>query len=249
MRRVVRAAMSASARRVGLDIEPRSWPVEASPDDVAVMESALPYTMVSRARLWSAVNAVKYVVSAGICGDVVEAGVWRGGCSFAMASTLHRMGDGNRGIWLYDTFDGMTAPTVRDVEIASGEEAAVILERVNDKSTYWARAQRDQVARLLSESGVASERLHLVRGDVRETLPSAAPEAIAVLRLDTDWYESTRWELETLYDRVSVGGVIIIDDYGHWEGARAAVDEFFSERRITPLLHRIDYSGRQMIKL
>lgn len=212
------------------------------------MESALPNTMVSRARLWSAVSAVKYVVASGVPGAVVEAGVWKGGCSFAMGSTLHRMGEDGRGLWLYDTFDGMTAPSERDVETSSREQAAVILDRSDAESSYWARAHRGQVERLVAESGMTPEHVHVVQGDILETLPAQAPERIAVLRLDTDWYESTKWELETLFDRVSSGGVIIFDDYGHWDGARTAVDEFFATQALTPLLQVIDSTGRQMVK-
>lgn len=131
-----------------------------------------------------------------------------------MASTLHLMGGERREVWLYDTFDGMPAPTDRDDETSSHQQAATILAREDRESTYWARAHRDQVEDLLLRSGVPREGLHLVPGDVRNTLPTSAPEKIAVLRLDTDWYDSTRWELETLSDRVSTGGVVIIDDYG-----------------------------------
>lgn len=249
MRRLLDVGVRAMVERAGFSVERLRWPDEATHEDVAVMESALPFTMVSRARLWSAVSAVKYVVTAGVPGAVVEAGVWKGGCSFAMASTLHQMAADSRGLWLYDTFDGMTAPTDRDIETASRGRAATILDRSASGSTYWARAHLEQVERLVAGSGMAPEHVHVVQGDVLQTLPEHAPARIAVLRLDTDWYESTKWELENLFDRVSPGGVIIFDDYGHWEGSRAAVDEFFARRALTPLLQVVDYSGRQMIKI
>ena len=89
----------------------------------------------------------------------------------------------------------------------------------------------------------------MVPGLVEDTVPSQAPEVIALLRLDTDWYKSTWHELEHLYPRLSVGGVLIIDDYGHWEGARRAVDEFIEAKGLRLFLSRIDYTGRLAIKL
>jgi len=100
----------------------------------------------------------------------------------------------------------------------------------------------------LEATGYPAERLHLVRGPVEETLPGHAPEQLALLRLDTDWYESTRHELEHLYPRLASGGVLIVDDYGHWEGARSAVDEYFAQHGPAPLLHRTDYTGRVAVK-
>ncbi|MCW2967337.1 MAG: macrocin O-methyltransferase, partial [Solirubrobacteraceae bacterium] len=97
-------------------------------------------------------------------------------------------------------------------------------------------------------TGYPPERIHFVRGPVEETLPEHAPERLALLRLDTDWYESTRAEMEHLYPRLSDGGVLIIDDYGHWDGARRAVEEHFAANGDAPLLHRIDYTGRIGIK-
>jgi hypothetical protein len=84
----------------------------------------------------------------------------------------------------------------------------------------------------------------LIAGKVEETLPEHAPESIALLRLDTDWYESTRHELEHLFPRVVAGGVLLLDDYGHWKGSRKAVDEYFAAQGITMLLNRVDYTGR-----
>ena len=87
-----------------------------------------------------------------------------------------------------------------------------------------------------------------VEGDVAQTLHQSAPETIALLRLDTDWYESTRLGLEVFYPRLSVGGVCILDDYGHWQGARKAVDEYFGGQSYRPFMHPIDFSGRLFIK-
>ena len=100
----------------------------------------------------------------------------------------------------------------------------------------------------LRATGYPDERLHLVKGPVETTLPDHAPAELAILRLDTDWYESTLHELVHLYPRLSPGGVLIIDDCGHWDGCRRAVDEYFSTQAAPVLLQRVDYSGRLAVK-
>lgn len=244
-----------SARGIG-DSEPRSelpWEdggvgIEASAADRSVIDACRPLTMVSDARLWALISAVDYVVRAGVPGAFVEAGVWRGGCALAMAMALRDRGCLDREIWLYDTFDGMTAPTAQDVERHSRRTAADLLGARDASNHYWAIAPRESVTTALASSGWPAESTHIVEGDVLQTLPGRAPERIALLRLDTDWYESTRWELECLYDRIEPGGVLIIDDYGHFEGARRAVDEFFAQRGQVVLMHRTDYTGRVILK-
>jgi hypothetical protein len=97
-------------------------------------------------------------------------------------------------------------------------------------------------------TGYPADRLHLVQGKVEDTLPGAAPARIALLRLDTDWYESTRHELVHLYPRLVPNGVLIIDDYGDWVGAKEAVDEYFAAQPFQPFLSRMDHTGRLAIK-
>ena len=92
------------------------------------------------------------------------------------------------------------------------------------------------------------KRVHLIKGMVEQTIPHDAPDQIALLRLDTDWYESTAHELKHLYPRLANRGIMIIDDYGHWQGARMAVDEFIQAQDFKPFLHRIDYTGRLIVK-
>ena len=106
----------------------------------------------------------------------------------------------------------------------------------------------EEVRENMASTGYPLERIPLVNGPVERTVPEAAPAAICLLRLDTDWYESTRHELNHLFPRVSPDGVMIIDDYGHWHGVRRAVDEYFLEQRACYLMHRLDYTGRMLIK-
>ena len=244
-----------TARRFGIQIsrvgsESNRLPIEASPEETELISSLRPYTMTSAERIWSLLHAVRYVVDEGIPGDFVECGVWRGGSVMAMAYQLSRMGVSERRIWLYDTFAGMTDPTIEDVEAASGTSAAQMLAstEVGDGNNVWCVAGRSDVERNVASTPYPFGNFIFVEGDVGQTLHRSAPHSISLLRLDTDWYESTRLSLEVLYPRLVVGGVCILDDYGHWEGARKAVDDYFAAQSYRPFMHPIDFSGRLFIK-
>jgi len=216
----------------------------------SLYESCAPFTMTSVERMFALYNAIEYIEAAGIPGDIVECGVWRGGSSRLAALKLRALGSSARTLHLFDTFEGMPAPTDADVQHSTGETAARILdrgERVEDANNEWAYAPLSGVQRTMAETGYP--RVKYIQGKVEETLPASAPAQIALLRLDTDWYESTRHELEHLYPRLADGGVLIIDDYGYWEGARKAVDEYFREAGRTILLNRIDDTGRIALKI
>lgn len=215
----------------------------------ALRRRAEPYTMTSVERMFALYQLVRHVVQSGVRGDVVECGVWRGGSSMMAAMALAATGD-PRPLWLYDTFEGMTQPTARD-RTWSGQAAAAELasvEREAGARNDWCYASLDDVKANMARTGYPEELLHFVVGPVEETIPGQAPERIALVRLDTDWYESTRHELEHLWDRLEPGGGLIIDDYGHWQGARQATDEFFASRGTPVLLHRVDYTGRVAVK-
>jgi hypothetical protein len=224
-------------------------PRDLDPEIVRIVQDVREYTMTSSQRVAALCESVKYVVDSQIEGDIVECGVWRGGSMMAVAKTLRWLGDSSRTLRLFDTFEGMTPPTDNDVEF-DGQTARTLLASSdkNDAESVWCYAPLEGVRAVLSETGYDPERLVFVQGRVEDTLPESAPEQIALLRLDTDWYESTRYELEHLYPRLVPGGVLIIDDYGHWQGARKAVDEYISKHRLPILLQRIDYSGRSAIK-
>lgn len=243
------------ARRLGLQVSRLSslherFPVEASERDKNAIRGLRPFTMTSSERLWSLLNAVRYVVHEDLPGDFVECGVWRGGSVMAMAEELKRLKVTNRRIWLYDTFAGMTDPTDVDVESVSGASAVAMLEEtpVGDGNNVWCVAGRADVETNVRSTGYPFENFIFVEGDVAQTLQVSAPEQVSVLRLDTDWYESTRVCLEVLYPRLVVGGVCILDDYGHWQGARKAVDDYFEQQGHRPFMHPIDFSGRVFIK-
>jgi O-methyltransferase len=217
--------------------------------DLAVIRRVEPFTMTSPARLVGVMDAVRYIVANGIEGDFAECGVWRGGSMMAAALTLLECGDTSRRLHLFDTFEGMPAPTDADVS-HTGRAARDMMAALprKDGHSVWCFASLEDVQQNLASTAYPEQRLHFVQGKVEDTIPVRAPEKLALLRLDTDWYDSTKHELEHLYPRLVAGGVLIIDDYGHWLGARRAVDEYFAKARVRPLLNRLDYTGRLAIK-
>ncbi len=217
------------------------YPLDFSADDVALWRIVQGRTMTSPERIAALADAVRHVVANRVPGAIVECGVWRGGSMMAAAITLLRSGERDRELVLFDTFEGMTAPDEGDVSVL-GQPAS----RAAPQGSCHSAAP--EVEDNLRSTGYPMERVRLVKGRVEETVPGEAPAAIALLRLDTDWYESTRHELIHLYPRLSSGGTVIIDDYGHWSGARRAVDEFLAGLSPRPLLWRIDYSGRGFVK-
>jgi O-methyltransferase len=201
------------------------------------------YTMTSRERMYALYEGVRYVSHRGVPGAIVECGVWRGGSVMLAAHTLLALDD-QRDIWLYDTFEGMPEPTAGDV----AADGAGVAEQWRTSGGDWCRSSLDECRRNVESTGIAPGRLHFVQGKVEDTLPEQAPGPIALLRLDTDWYDSSRHELEHLYPLLAPGGVLIVDDYGRWQGQRLAVDEYCKEHGITLLLNRIDGPGRIAVK-
>lgn len=218
---------------------------DATSEQIEIVASVRDLTMTSPERVLALCNAVEYVLQSGISGDLVECGVWRGGSMAAAAKTLVNNGATDRSLWMYDTYDGMSEPTEQDVDLR-GQMAEDLMNEQdrNDSTSVWCCSPFEQVKTTMAQTGYPDERVKFVEGKVEDTLPVTAPDKIALLRLDTDWYESTRCELEYLFPRLVPGGVLIIDDYGHWEGCRRAVDEYFQQNKICMLLNRIDYTGR-----
>jgi O-methyltransferase len=221
-----------------------------APQFVEVYAAAAAYTMTSPERMHARWQATLHVASRRVPGAFVECGVWRGGSSMVAAYALRRAADTSRDLWLYDTFEGMPPPTAADVDFTGRAAADQLASAVGAQADLVvAQASLEEVRANLARTGYPEARMRFVRGLVEDTIPSSAPEQIALLRLDTDWESSTRHELEHLWPRLAVGGVLIIDDYGHWAGARAAVDAFFAARDDAPLLARIDYTGRIAVRV
>jgi O-methyltransferase len=229
----------------------RTGVADMEPEFIQIYERCRRYSMTSVERMYALFSAVKYIEQAQIEGDIVECGVWRGGSMMVVARTLMSLGSTWRDLFLFDTYEGLPRPDEeRDVDVWGNRAIDGWLPlSVDEERSHWAEAGIEEVRQNLLLTGYPAERLHFVKGLVERTIPGSAPKRIALLRLDTDWYASTKHELEHLFDRLSLHGVLIIDDYGHFKGARDAVDEFLRGRQIPILLNRVDYSGRVGIKV
>jgi predicted O-methyltransferase YrrM len=194
-----------------------------------------PYTMSTDRRLRGLYAAVQRVATDKIPGDVVECGTARGGSAALLGMAIREAGY-PRTLWVFDTFEGIPPPTSADPD----HDIAALY-------TGDFRGEIDQVRDLFKRVGIL-DHSRLVKGLFQDTVPRCEVGPIAVLHLDGDWYESVKVCLDHLYDRVSPGGVIQIDDYGHWEGARKAVHEFLADRRLSVSLRYLDYTGRQFTK-
>ena len=234
------------------------YPVEATKKDIEIMNYVLSpednrrrLSMVSSDRLWAVIQATKYIIKNEIEGDFIECGVWRGGCSLAMAMVLDDL-KADRKIFLYDTFAGMTKPTKHDINYQ--ENSAINkfekTKRDNDSSD-WCFASIEDVKEQFKKVGL-EEKAIFIKGDVLKTLKEEnnLPKKISLLRLDTDWYESTKYEMEILFPKLQKNGVLLIDDYGHWKGSRKAVDEYLTKYDLIYrcLMWKTDYTGRGLIK-
>jgi hypothetical protein len=216
-----------------------SYPDIRDPLFWELLEKSKPYSMLSVERLYHIYKSVEYVCRHDIAGDIVECGVYLGGAVMMAAEALSRLGSVTRRIFLYDTFEGFP-DGVRDVAL-TGE--------VLTRQAWVTEPFRDQVLANLARTTYPAEKFVLVEGPVEQTLPGTCPNRSALVHLDTDYYQSTKHELIHLCPRLVQGGVLIIDDYGHFEGCRQATDEYFAEYKPKILLNRIDYTGRSGVKL
>jgi O-methyltransferase len=226
------------ARRDKFDVNAghKTFPDIKEPEFWSVYQKCRPYSVLSTERFYNLFTAIRYLAENRIPGDLVECGVLLGGASLAAAMFCDHFGLSGRKHFLFDTFAGFP-PNVVETDFAGN---SVVLGS--------ARRFRATVEALIARSGLDPARFVLVEGDVRETLPNAAIGELCLLRLDTDDHDSTLHELRSLYPALNSGGVVIIDDYGHFEGARRAVDSFFATQARRPYLQRIDFGGRCGVK-
>lgn len=191
-------------------------------------------TMTGHVEIVALIEAVRYIVKRAIPGEIVECGVWRGGSIQAAALSLLDAGATERELHLFDTFEGMTPPTDLDYRMTDGQSAESIMATSESDARIFAYASLDDVREAMAEVEYPSEKIFYHKGRVEDTVPDEAPGEIALLRLDTDWYDSTRHTLEHLYDRLSPGGILIIDDYSWWAGSHRGTEEWL-ERTGEPL--------------
>lgn len=250
---MLQAFVKKQINKLGFDLvkinKAAKLPSDFEAGHVTTVNKVQPYTMTSPERIFGLKEAVKYIVRHNIPGDIVECGVWKGGSMLAVADTLMDENDSSRILYLYDTFEGMSEPTAEDIA-HDNQDAALLLEKDKNKeqNLVWAYSTLDTVKQTMALSKYPSNNIKYIKGKVEATIPQTVPNSIALLRLDTDWYESTKHELEHLFPLLSPGGILIIDDYGYWKGARKAVDEYFAANNIRIYLARMDDTGRIAVK-
>lgn len=209
-----------------------------------------PFTMTSIERMYALYKGVEYIVKNNIPGDFVECGVWKGGSSMLIAKTLLKFGVSDRQIWMYDTYEGMSEPGEEDKDPSGGKAHDIWTKLKKEDKSGWCVSSLQEVKENLSTTKYLGDLLHFVSGKVEQTIPENMPkEKIALLRLDTDWYASTKHEMYFMFPLLVKTGVLIIDDYGHWEGAKKAIDEYLQLNNIALFLHKVDYTARIAIKV
>ena len=242
----LKSTIQKSLKHFGYTLKKDFYP-DFEADFLTLQKKIAPYTMTHTESQYAMYKAIRHILTHNIPGDIVECGVWRGGVSMIFADQLQKAQE-NRTLYLYDTFEGMSEPTENDVRFDGNQAAPTWRNRIRDDGANgWDYASYEDVERNIKSTGYPSVRL--VKGKVENTIPAVVPGSIALLRLDTDWYESTKHELEQLFPLLSQGGILVIDDYGHWLGARKAVDEYFKEHAVTIFLNRIDHSARLGVKM
>jgi hypothetical protein len=216
------------------------------------IRTCLKYSMTGAERMWAIVQAMKRIADKKIPGDLVEAGVYRGG-NILLFKILSDKYDLKKEIWAYDTYKGMTEPTKNDISFRGTDakklmDDAPIKEVSGEKHNIWCYSTMEEVQSNILAHAKNIENINFIKGGVEQTLKieKNLPKQISLLRLDTDWYESTKIEMECLYPRLVPGGILIVDDYGHWKGSRKAIDEYFSGKNI--FFHRVDYTCRLLVK-
>ena len=210
-----------------------------------VIKKTSNYTMTSPERIIALIRAVDYIVENKIKGAIVECGVWKGGSIMAAICTLQKT-NSIKELYLYDTFEGMTEPTNDDLSF----DGNLAKDNYKDKDCVWCYSSLEEVQSNIISLNYPKENIKYIKGKVEDTIPKdEVPTNISLLRLDTDWYESTMHEMKHLFPRLVKGGIIIIDDYGHWEGCKKAVDEYLDKNNIKLFLSRVDYTCRIGVKI
>lgn len=195
-----------------------------------LIRAVKPYTLVSKARSESLYNLASKVQREGISGDFVECGVCNGGTA-AILAHFASLFPTSRDTWLFDSFEGMPVTTIEDGEVAKeyiGKDVGSL----------------DSVKEILRIVNADMKKVRIIKGWYQDTFPNHRIQNIALLNIDADWYSSVKLCLDTFFDKVTPGGYISIDDYGHWEGCKRAVDEFLEQRGLQIELNAPDYTAR-----
>jgi O-methyltransferase len=219
---------------------PPKYPQDFSSFSCDLWDKVAPHTMTSKERVINLEYAVRHIHTAGISGDCIECGVGEGGSMMVVAFTLIELGDTSRHLWLYDTYEGMAEPTAEDVSNLGKPAKRKYDRKVKDgKNTYF-NYPIELVKENMRTTGYPETKISYPKGLVQDTLPDNSSDTIAILRLDTNYYESTCAEMQHLYPKLAVGGILLIDDYYRWRGQRKAIDEYLAGEGHHVFFSRID---------
>ena len=222
---------------------------EIEDEELKIIKSITNYSMSTPANHWAIIQSIKHLKKNNIQGDLVECGVWRGGNLILFKKILEKI-KMEKKIYSYDTFEGMPYPGENDFDLKD-IKADIIFNKYKKKEMKWCYSSLDEVKNNIKKNNInLDDDFIFVKGKVEDTLKveKNLPQKIALLRLDTDFYESTKIELEILFPKLERGGILIVDDYGHWKGSKKAVDEYFDLKNNFKWFHRIDYASRLYIK-
>jgi hypothetical protein len=221
---------------------------DLEPHFLEIYKRCQDHTLTPFKAMYATYKAASYVAKAGIAGDFVECGVWKGGSSMIAALAFMEFRSLNRKLYLYDTYEGMPDIGSRDENFGESpfQFAMNLTTGLRGGHAGIFYASLEEVHRNMKSTGYPEENVLLVKGMVEDTIPSVVPEQISFLHLDSDLYQSTHHELTYLYPRLSTGGVLIIDDYDTWKGSRKATDEYFEEHNISILLTSVGSGGARM---
>jgi hypothetical protein len=219
--------------------------IEVNKYEKKLINKCLQYSMTNFERMWSLIQSFHHVRQESLVGDFVECGVWKGGNIILLKKLIEKF-NLKKNIYGFDTFEGMVEPSFYDVNY-NNKSAKRMFDEHKKKEIGFAMCSIDDVKRNIKKS-TKTDNIFLIKGKVENTLMNKKklPKKISILRLDTDFYESTKIELEILFPRLVKGGVLIVDDYGFWKGAKKAVDEYFCDYR--QFMHYVDHSCRLLIK-
>ena len=219
--------------------------IEVSKYEKKLINKCLQYSMTNFERMWSLIQSFHHVRQESLVGDFVECGVWKGGNIILLKKLIEKF-NLKKNIYGFDTFEGMVEPSFYDVNY-NNKSAKKMFDEHKKKDIGFAMCSLDDVSSNIKKN-TKTDNIFLIKGKVENTLKNKKklPKKISILRLDTDFYESTKIELEILFPRLVKGGVLIVDDYGFWKGAKKAVDEYFCDYR--QFMHYVDHSCRLLIK-
>ena len=245
IKNIIKKILSIFNLQIVKKINKDNFPNETKKIVKNIINTCNKFSMTSKFRMWVLSEAIRYVKNKKIEGDFVECGVWKGG-NIILFQKLNLLYDLKKKIYGFDTFEGMCEPGEFDKHKGISATKIAKSEGVQ-KISDWCNATIEEVLANINNN-TEIKNIKLIKGKVQNTLleKKNLPQKISILRLDTDWYSSTKIELEILYKLLVKNGVLILDDYGYWEGQKKATDEFFKKNNIW--LHFVDEGCRYLIK-